>query len=354
MQWAFNASSSPQNESAAFQVDMLKRRQFLKFSASPNTKPDGYWLHLNRPAMACRFEATLPSSDRAGTNVARSALAEVDRHEQQLTIFRDSSEVSYINRTAASHPVPVEPSLFALLLLSQQLCLDTEGAFDITSGPLSDCWGFLRRQGRVPAPAEIDSARALAGADRLQLDRESRTIRFDRPGVRINFGAIGKGYALDRVAAKMVTRVHSALLSAGSSSVRAIGSGDRRQTGWIVGVRHPRQKNRRLAILRMRNCSMATSGGEEQFFEHNGKSYGHIIDPRSGMPAETVNSVTVVADSAAVADGLATAFYVGGRELAERYCSTHPGVLSLMLESGAAHPVVFGSNDRCEVEVITE
>jgi thiamine biosynthesis lipoprotein len=304
--------------------------------------------------MACRFEVTLPSSDRAGTNVARSALADVDGHEQQLTIFRDGSEVSCINRSAASHPVPVEPSLFALLLLSRKLCLETEGAFDITSGPLSDCWGFLRRQGRVPEPAEIESARALAGVDRLQLNRESRTIRFERPGVRINFGAIGKGYALDRIAAKMSSRVRSALLSAGSSSIRAIGSGDRGQTGWVVGVRHPRQKNRRLAILRMRDCSMATSGGEEQYFEHAGKRYGHIIDPRSGMPAETVESVTVVAPSAAVADGLATAFYVGGREMAERYCSTHPGVLSLMLESGAVDPVVFGSNDRCEVELISE
>ena len=342
------------HESAAFQVEMLKRRQFLKFSASPNTQPDGYWVHLNRPAMACRFEVTLPISDRAGTSVARSALAEADRHEQQLTIFRDSSEVSHINRTAASHPVPVEPSLFALLILSQELCQETEGAFDITSGPLSDCWGFLRRQGRVPEPGEIEDARALVGVDRLLLDRQLRTIQFERPGVRINFGAIGKGYALDRIAAKMATRVRSALLSSGSSSIRAIGSGDRRQTGWVVGVRHPRQKNRRLAILRMRDCSMATSGGEEQFFEHNDKRYGHIIDPRSGMPAEKVDSVTVVANSAAVADGLATAFYVGGPEMAERYCSAHPGVLSLTLERGAVHPVVFGSNDRCEVEAVTE
>src|SRR5258705_5802887 len=92
------------NLSAALQLEMLKRRQFLKFSASPNTQPDGYWLHLNRPAMACRFEVTLPISDRAGTSVARNALAEADRHEQQLTIFRENSEVSYINRTAASRP----------------------------------------------------------------------------------------------------------------------------------------------------------------------------------------------------------------------------------------------------------
>ena len=330
---------------------MLKRRQFLKFSATPNTQPDGYWLHLNRPAMACRFEVTLPMSDSAGTNVARNALADADSHEQQLTIFRDNSEVSYINRTAASRPVQVDPSLFSLLLLSQELCLATDGAFDITSGPLSDCWGFLRRQGRVPEPQEIDDARALVGPERVVLDRDARTIHFERPGVRINFGAIGKGYALDRIAAKMGARVHTALLSAGSSSIRALGRGDRKQSGWVVGVRHPAHKDRRLAILRMRDCAMATSGGEEQFFEHNGKRYGHIIDPRSGQPAETVTSATVVAHSAATADGLATAFFVGGPELAERYCSTHPGVLSLILERGAERPLVFGRNDRCEIEI---
>jgi len=333
---------------------MLTRRELLRFSGSRKTTEDGYWLHLSRQAMACRFEATLPISDQSGVNLTRNALAEVDSLEQQLTIFRESSEVSYINRTAATGSVRVEKSLFDLLMLCQKLSGETEGAFDITSGPLSDCWGFLRRQGRIPEPHEIEAARALVGADHLILDRTSRTIRFRRAGVQINLGSIGKGYALDRIGAAIEKRVRSCLLTAGSSSIRAIGSGDRDNAGWIIGVRHPRDKNRRLAVLRMRDCAMATSGGEEQYFEHEGKRYGHIIDSRSGIPAERVSGVTVVTRSAAIADALATAFFVGGPELAESYCSTQPGVLTIMLESESEGAVVFGNNSLCEVEIISE
>lgn len=304
--------------------------------------------------MACRFEATLPISDQTGVNLTRDALATVGGLEQQLTVFKENSEVSYINRTAATGAVRVEKSLFALLLLCQKLSIETKGAFDITSGPLSDCWGFLRRQGSIPEPHAIEAARALVGADRLMLDPASRTIRFERAGVQINLGSIGKGYALDRIGATIEKRVRACLLTAGSSSMRAIGSGDRDDAGWIIGVRHPRCNTRRLAVLRMRDCAMATSGGEEQYFEHKGKRYCHIIDPRSGMPADRVSSVTVVTRSAACADALATAFFVGGPELAESYCSIHTGVLAVMLETGSERAVVFGQNDQCEVEIIGE
>src|ERR1044071_1108135 len=178
---------------------MLPGRELLRFSGSRKITGDGYWLHLSRQAMACRFEATLPISDQSGATLVRNALAEVDSLEQQLTIFRENSEVSHINRTAAMSSVRVEQSLFALLILCQKLSGDTKGAFDITSGPLSDCWGFLCRQGRIPEPHEIEAARALVGADHLVLDRTSRTIRFRRAGVQINLGSIGKGYAPDRI-----------------------------------------------------------------------------------------------------------------------------------------------------------
>jgi thiamine biosynthesis lipoprotein len=335
------------------QTEMLKRRAFLTFSPSRPAPPSGYWQHVSRAAMACRFEVTLPLEDQAGVSAARQALDEVDRLEDQLTIFRESSEVSFINREAVASSAPVERSLFSLLLLCQELCRETGGAFDITSGPLSRCWGLLRRQGRIPEPDEIEEARALVGGDKLFFDCESRAIRFARPGVEINLGSIGKGYALDRIAAMIRKRVRAALLSAGSSSIRAIGGGD---NGWTVGVRHPVDKERRLAVARLRDAALSTSGAEEQFFEYGGKRYGHIIDPRTGWPADRVASVTVIASSptvgAAVSDALATAFYVGGPELAAGYCDAHPGVLVLMLESGADRPILFGSNNKCEVEII--
>ena len=333
---------------------MLNRRNFFSVPGSPPAPPEGFWLNVNRSAMACRFEITLPGSEHNCVAAARSALDEIDKLEQQLTVFKETSEVSFVNRNAGLRPVEVTRSLFNLLLLSQKLYRETDHAFDVTSGPLSCCWGFMRRQGRIPEAEEIYKARASVGSEKVGLDHRAQTIRFDHPGVELNFGSIGKGYALDRVAALVGRRVRSALLSAGASSMRAIGRGNIGDQGWVVGIRHPNHLDKRMAVLRLRNCAMSTSGNEEQFFEHDGKRYGHIIDPRNGMPADGVSRVTVVARSAAMTDALSTAFYVGGPELAERYCAEHPGTLAIMLERDAGEAVVFGFNPDCEVELIDD
>lgn len=331
---------------------MLNRRELLKFSPPRPAATEGYWLHVSRQAMACRFEATLPMTERAGVRLAQEALDEIDRLEAQLSIFRETSEVSFINRHAAARAVEVEESLFALLLLCRKLYDETAGAFDITSGPLSRAWGFVRRQGRIPDETEIEQARAVVGSEKLLFDESARSLRFARSGVEINLGSIGKGYALDRIAEGLRGRARSVLLSAGSSSLLAIGRGD--GSGWLVGVRHPRDQSRRMAVVRMRDVALSTSGNDEQFFEYEGRRYGHIIDPRSGQPADLVAGVTVITASAALADALSTAFYVGGRELAESWCAAHPEVLVIMLESGAHHPVIIGSNSKCEVEIYDE
>jgi FAD:protein FMN transferase len=333
---------------------MLQRRQFLKFSKTAPPKPENYLQHISRAIMACRFEVTLPVWQTQGVSLANQALDQASRLEQQLTIFNESSEVSFINRNAASKAVKVSPTLFQFLLLCKSLYSATDGAFDITSAPLSRCWGFLKRQGRIPSADEIANAKSLVGSDKLILDEASQSIEFALEGVEINLGSIGKGYALDYLRDKLRSRVKTALLSAGSSSFCALGKGDAGQNGWPLGVRHPLHLDRRLALLKLRDCAMATSGAEEQFFEFEGRRYGHIIDPRTGSPAQSVAGVTVITRSAAIADALATAFYVGGRELAERFCATHKNVLVIMLEAFAERPVVFGDCQQCEWEIVSE
>jgi FAD:protein FMN transferase len=333
---------------------MLQRRQFLKFAPTAHPTTDNYWQHISRPVMACRFEITLPISQTEGVRLANQALDQAARLEQQLSIFKADSEVSQINRHAATQAVKVSPELFQFLLLCRSLYGASEGAFDITSAPLSHCWGFIKRQGRIPTADEIAAAKALVGSDKILLDEAAQTLRFTRQGVQLNLGSIGKGYALDRLKNDLRGRVRTALLGAGSSSFCAIGSGEIGHGGWSLGIRHPRFLNRRLALLKLRDCAMATSGAEEQFFEYQGKRYGHIIDPRSGNPAQGVSSVTVISRSAALADALATAFYVGGSELAERFCATHENVLVIMLEAHADRPVVFGSHRHCQWEIVSE
>lgn len=328
----------------------LNRRSFLGFIEGTKAPAQGWWLHVNRVAMACRFEVTLPMQEQAGVIVATEALNEIEVLEEQLSVFREASEISSINRRAATEAIRVENSLFELLTLCRDLHRATGGTFDITSGPLTRCWGFLKRQGRVPALDEIEGARFLVDSNNLLLDDQRKTVRFLRSGMEINLGSIGKGYALDRVTASMRAQVRTALLNAGASSIYALGAGDR--DGWSVGLRHPRDKRKRIATLRLRDCALSTSGSEEQFFEHAGKRYGHIIDPRTGWPAEGVVSVTVVARSAAVSDALATAFYIGGRQTAETFCQSHPDVMAILLEKDGPRPIVIGKNAGCRVGTV--
>ena len=324
------------------------RRAFLNLGRQKPAPEDECWLHVNRKAMACRFEVTLSMSTQSGVSIATEALDQVEEIEQQLSVFKANSAVSLLNREAATRAVAVDHELFELLSLCRDLHEETEGAFDITSGPLTRCWGFLKRDCRVPASAEIEQSRGLVGSDKLMLDATARTVKFRQAGVEINLGSIGKGYALDVVSAHFERQKERALLSAGGSSFLATGS----DTDWVVGVRHPRAKHRRLATVRLQRCAMSTSGSEEQFFESDGRRFGHIIDPRTGWPAESVTSVTVIADSAARSDALATAFFVGGREMAERYCEKHQDVLAIVLEAGSERPILLGHNRHAKVQIV--
>jgi thiamine biosynthesis lipoprotein len=320
----------------------LTRRALLSLPKSrptPATQATnvGFWLHLAREAMACKFEVTLPSELEQHLDAAHAALDSIDRLEAQLSIFRESSELSHINRLAQVEPVPAEPQLLALLERCAALSGATGGAFDITSTPLSKVWGFLRREGRVPTEAELAEARAHVGMEHVELDGPAGTVRFRRPGLALNLGSVGKGYALDRVAAELMQAgVPTALLTGGSSSVLALGRGPE-GTGFLVGLRDPHDHSRRFGTVRLAKSALGVSGAGEQHFAHDGRVYGHIIDPRTGWPVEGRVFVAVVAPTAELADALATAFFVGGRTLAERYVKQYPEVSVLMIDSPPAN-----------------
>jgi len=314
------------------------------------------WIRVSRSAMACRFEIVAPSGNdpenNQGFEAAQSCLDEIDRLESVLSIFRPTSEVSAVNRAAAKLPVAVGPELFGLLQQCQSLHRKTDGAFDVTTAALSQCWGFSNRKPTIPTPDALEQARCSAGFQHVVLG-DDQTVAFGVSGASINFGGIGKGFALDQGAAKLrAHNIDNALLSAGHSSILAVGDGPW-GTGWLVSLRHPLFKNRTLGSVRLHSCALGTSGQEEQWFEADGQRFGHILDPRSGLPAKGVLSVTVIVDSATCADALATAFLVGGPELAERYCAAQPGTAAvILLERDPSLPLVIGSHDRAELEVL--
>jgi len=341
-------------------------------------------LRLSTEAMAADFEVIWNPGPTAAVAVASAALTLVGQLEDQLSVYRPHSELSRINRQLGTGRVTVEPRLFALLVAALELARDTDGAFDPTAGALVGLWRQCRRERRLPTPAELQSARHHTGWAALHWDPATCELWSDRAGVELNLNAMGKGYALDRMAeildrdwprptdflppavnggdasaASGPCRIGSPpaeqaceggpaaripedpgerpgtessgswLIHGGYSSLLARGSvagGD----GWPIGVPHPQFPRRSLGTLWLKDRGLSTSGSGVQFFRVEGRRLGHLVDPRSGWPAEELLQVTVLAPTAAEAEALSTAFFVLGVEKGVTYCHNHPEVAALM------------------------
>jgi FAD:protein FMN transferase len=298
-------------------------------------------LRLGRVAMGSLFEVILRGEDRTQLEAAAcEALDEVERLERQLSHYLPASDLCDLHRRAAHEAVRVEPDLFRLLQRAAALSQATDGAFDITAGPLVRCWGFLAKQGRVPAPEEIETALNRVGMRHVDLDEEAQTVRFRQPGIELHLGAIGKGYAVERAARLLRDReVRGALVHGGNSSIAAVGMGPGEQP-WHVGLRHPEIADERLAAIALEDCALSTSGSTGDYFEAGGRRYSHLIDPRTGWPAEGLLSVSVVAPSATDSDALSTAFFIMGAQAAEACCARQPGVAAIVVpEPPAGEPL---------------
>jgi len=306
------------------------------------TSADAVAFRFCRRAMATEFEVVMPAGGADAQFAAEAALDVIDRLEAQLSVYRPTSEVSRLNRIAAYAPVPLEAQLFSLLTFCDRISRATGGAFDITAGPLIKAWGFYARAGRVPDGDQLADARRRVGYRLLEFDLRASSVRFGRPGVEINLGSIGKGFALDRAAEQLnLAGPADALLSGGSSSVLAIGKRD-----WAVGLQHPSQR-RRLGVLRFQGRALGVSGATHQAFHYNNRAYGHVLDPRTGEPAIGAALAAALAPSAAEADALATAFYVLGVEGTRTYCAMNPQVAAVVLPDGEDNvPIHFNLNEN--------
>jgi thiamine biosynthesis lipoprotein len=190
-----------------------------------------------------------------------AALDEVDRLDRLMSHYRPESPLSRVNREAGKGPVAVDPELFALIAESLRWSRESDGAFDVTVGPLMKAWGFFQDEGRVPSAGELAAAREAVGFRHVVLDEEARTVRFDRPGVELDLGGIGKGYALDRVVALLRAHgVASALVNLGGSSVYGLGAPPGKEA-WEVGVQDPTAPARTALTVRLRDRALSVSGG---------------------------------------------------------------------------------------------
>lgn len=293
-------------------------------------------VRLAKQAMGTRFELLLMGrSERFLHAAGEEALQEIARLEAQLSLYRPESDVSDLNRRAAHEAVPVDPRLFRLLERAKALSAATEGAFDITVAPLMRCWGFAGGAGRLPTLEEIEAAQQMVGSEHLILDETRFTVRFARPGVTLDFGAIGKGYAIEQAMELLrANEIEIALLHGGTSSIAAL-DGPPGEEGWPVAIEMPPGVSQAdlLPVLYLANQSLSVSAPHGKSFTSEGRRYGHVMEPKTGYPTDGPLLAAVQTDSATDGDALSTALLTRP-SLLPRLAERFPRIRALILSEG--------------------
>jgi FAD:protein FMN transferase len=303
----------------------------------PSTAP----VLVARHAMATRFEIALHGSNPANLRAAaEEALDEIDRLESLLSLYRPGTDISRVNAYAHVNPVTVHPEVFSLLERAKALCIETGGAFDITVAPLVRCWGFMGGTGSQPDPERVAEARAMVGMHLMHLDPRHNSVRFERAGVMIDLGAIGKGYAVERAADLLrESGVESALLHGGTSSTAAIGL-QPDGTPWKVAITSPiHDPGAPFAVVELKDESLSVSAVWGRSFKAGEKTFGHVIDPRSGQPVQGGLLSAIVTRSATDGDALTTALLIDPA-LAKGIAQQRPDLRYLVLSGDPAAPEV--------------
>lgn len=269
----------------------------------------------DHPAMGTAYSLYLYArSHEEADCVAVPVFQEIDRVEELLSNYRESSELSRINREAVRHEVTTDPETFHFLETCIAWSDKTQGAFDISVGKLMKAWKFFSASGAVPPQEELAAVRDAVGWKQIRLDSARRTVRFLSPGIELDPGGIGKGYAVDRAVKVLRTRrVPAAMLSAGSSTIYGLGA-PAGEEGWKVRVPSARPEEGAISTVILRDTSLSTANRSQKSFIHDGHLYGAIMNPQTLQPVEGMLQVTVISSSATDSDALSNALFVLGPE----------------------------------------
>jgi thiamine biosynthesis lipoprotein len=287
---------------AARPAELSRRTELLRLEASAG-------------AMGSTYSVVLYDEDRRKMETAADdAFEEARRLDALLSNYRPESEWSRVNREASEHPVAVSKELFDLLAACVDYSRASEGAFDITVGPLMKIWGFYKDSGHLPQPGEVKKAMAGIGYRNLILDASSHTVAFAKAGIEIDPGGVGKGYAVDRMVEVLKKDgIKTALVSGGGSSIYCLGAPPD-EAGWRIQIKNPWNEFQHVAEVTLKDESLSTSGSYEKFFVAEGKTWSHIMDPRTGFPAKGTLSVSVIAPRTLDSEVWAKPYFVNGRQ----------------------------------------
>lgn len=283
--------------------------------------------------MGSAFEITLVAQDSAqASEWFASGIGEITRIEKLISSWDKASQTSEINRNAGIQPVKVDQELFQLIKRCLIISNKTDGAFDLSYAAADKVWTFDGRTTEWPTKADLDKILGRIGYQKIILDASASTVFLEKKGMKIGFGAIGKGYAADRVKELLLAQgVMSGLINA---------SGDMQAWGvqangkpWSVGIINPLDKQKVFSWFTLQDRAVVTSGDYERFIKIGGERYGHIVDPRTALPVKGIISATVFAPKAELADALATSVFVLGKENGMFLIDQLPEVEALLIES---------------------
>jgi thiamine biosynthesis lipoprotein len=309
-------------------------------ATTPAVRADGPAVERARWLMGTLCSAEAHAADTAAAAAAiEAAFGEIARLEGLLSSWRDDSEVSQLNALGAGESLACAPALYELLVAARSLAEVTHGAFDPTVEPLTRAWD-LRGKGRVPDEDEIAAALAHVGWEGLRLDENELTAGFAKPGMAVDLGGIGKGFALDHAFAVLEARgIRRARFNFGGEICAITDAAP-----WPVTVADPADRMRPVVAFELREGAVSTSGQSERSFRAKGRDWGHILDPRTGRPVARPGAVTVFAGSATQADALSTALFVMGRAEGEAFARAHPEIGVLWLEPAGDRVLAWGWN----------
>ncbi|WP_263365994.1 FAD:protein FMN transferase [Edaphobacter bradus] len=296
--------------------------------------------HEVHQAMGSEFTIDLYAPDQESAERSLElAFEEVDRIEDLLSNYRPTSELSRISREAGAAPVTTDPETFSFIERAVEASKRSDGAFDITVGPLMRAWGFFFNKGRIPSADELSALRKKTGWRYIQLDASRRTVFFtNHVNMELDPGSIGKGYAVDRVVELLRQQgISAALISAGSSSIYGLGSPPGAD-GWPVNVPDPAHAGRVLSKVVLKDLSLSTGACTEKFFIKNGHRYCHILSPRTMSPVEGMLQTTVLSPSATDSDALSTATFVLGKAGFKSVLQAYPHSSGLIVSGTPRSP----------------
>jgi thiamine biosynthesis lipoprotein len=265
------------------------------------------------------------SARQTAVEEAFGAIFEVDR---LMSNYRDDSELSLVNRTAAYTAVPVSDPMRSVLEAAQQVSARSRGAFDVTVGPLVRLWGFYTKTPHLPTAGELAAVRPLVDYRNVLLDGQQHTVRFARPGVEIDLGGIAKGFAVEVAAGVLRRHGFAGLIDAGGNQY-VLGSPEGKRL-WSIGVKDPDDPSRLLGVIETAETSVSTSASYANFLTENGRTYGHILDPRTLEPSDKALSVTILSRDGTLADALSKAAFILGPNAGLDLAASFPGMAALI------------------------